>query len=51
VLLWDISALCVARFDSDVHEYASSVQVMWRNDKPAFKRRVREVVRLSQEAC
>ena len=25
--------------------------VMWRNDKPAFKRKVREVVRKSQEYC
>lgn len=25
--------------------------VMWRNDRKSFKRRVREVVRLSQEAC
>lgn len=25
--------------------------VMWRNDRKEFKRRVREVVRLSQEAC
>ena len=27
------------------------VQVMWRNDKPQFKRRVREIVRRSQEDC
>ena len=25
--------------------------VMWRNDRKEFKRRVREVVRLSQDAC
>eukprot|EP00388_Colpodella_angusta_P031988 GDKK01025109.1.p1 GENE.GDKK01025109.1~~GDKK01025109.1.p1 ORF type:complete len:168 (-),score=19.32 GDKK01025109.1:397-900(-) len=25
--------------------------VMWRNDKPAFKKRVRDVVRRSQEDC
>lgn len=25
--------------------------VMWRNDRPAFKKRVRDVVRKSQEEC
>jgi ubiquitin-conjugating enzyme E2 G1 len=25
--------------------------VMWRNDRPAFKKKVRQVVRKSQEEC
>ena len=44
-----ISVISVLSDPNDESPANIDAAVMWRNDKPAFKKRVREVVRRSQE--